>query len=73
MLDELKEEKNSINSKRLVCIKSDGTIFKFKVFKDSLDFASDFYNGKISLEKAKNSQYKISELLDYLKEYNPQN
>ena len=41
LLDELKEEKNSIDSKRLVCVKSDGTIFNFNVFKSSLDFASD--------------------------------
>ena len=71
LLDELKEEKNSIDSKRLVCVKSDGTIFNFNVFKSSLGFASDIYNGKISLKKAKKSQYKMFELLDYLKEYNP--
>ena len=41
------------------------------VFKSSLDFASDIYNGKISLEKAKNFQYKLFELLGDLKEYNP--
>ena len=70
MLDELKEEKNSTDSKRLVCVKSDGTIFDFNVFKSSLDFASDIYDGKISLEKAKNSQYKMFELLDDLKRYN---
>ena len=67
LLDELKEEKNSIDSKRLVCVKSDGTIFNFNVFKSSLDFASDIYNGKISLEKTKNSQYKMFELLNDLK------
>ena len=67
----LKKKKNSIDSKRLVCVKSGGTIFNFKVFKSSLDFASDIYNGKISFEKAENSQYKMFELLDYLKEYNP--
>ena len=71
MLDELKEEKNSINIKRLVCVKSDGTIFNFNVFKSSLHFASHIYNDKISLEEAKNSQYKMFELLNYLKEYNP--
>ena len=64
LLDELKEKKNSIDSERLVCVKSDGTIFNFNIFKNSLDFASDIYNGKISLEKAKNSQYKMFELLD---------
>ena len=56
LLDKLKEEKNSIDSKRLVCVKSDGTIFNFNVFKSSSDFASDIYNSKISLEKGKNSQ-----------------
>ena len=60
-LDELKEEKNSIDSKILVCVKSDGTIFNFNVLKISLDFASDIYNRKISIEKAKNSQYKMFE------------
>ena len=71
LLDELKEEKNSINSKRLVCVKSDGTIFNFNVFKISLDFASDIYDDKISLKEAKNSHYKMFELLNNLKEYNP--
>ena len=37
----------------------------------TLDFASEIYNGKISLEKAKNSQYKMFELLNDLKDYNP--
>ena len=39
LLDELKVEKNSIDSKRLVCIKFDGTIFDFNIFKSTLDFA----------------------------------
>ena len=71
LLYELKEEKNSTDSKRLVCIKSDRTIFNFNVFKSSLDFASNIYNCKISLEEAKNSQYKTFELLNNFKEYNP--
>ena len=37
----------------------------------TLDFASEIYNGKTSLEKAKNSQYKMLELLNDLKDYNP--
>ena len=56
LLDELKEGENSIDFKGLVCAKSDETIFDFNVFKSSLDFASDIYNDKISLEEAKNSQ-----------------
>ena len=39
LLNELKEEKNGIDSKKLVCVKSDGTIFIFNVFKNSLDIA----------------------------------
>ena len=70
LLDEVKEEKNSTDFKRLVCLKSDGTIFNFNVFKCSLDFVSHIYNGKISLEKAKKSQNKMLQLLDHLKKYN---
>ena len=33
LLDEFKGEKNSIDSKRLVCVKSNGTIFNFNVLK----------------------------------------
>ena len=71
LLDELKEGKNSIDSKRLVCVKTDGAIFNFNAFKSSLDFASDIFNGKILLEEAKNYQYKMFTLLDDLKKYNP--
>ena len=38
LFDELKEEKNSIDSKILVCVKSDGTIFKFNNFKKLIRF-----------------------------------
>ena len=72
LLDELKEGKNSIDSNRLV-VKSDGTIFNFNIFKSSLDFPSHVYNDKISLQKAKNSQYKMFVLLNNLKDYNPTN
>ena len=71
LLDLLKEEKNSIDFKRLVCVKYDRTISDFNVFKSSLDFASNIYNGKISLEEAKNPQYKMFKLLNDLKDYNP--
>ena len=33
LLDELKEEKNNTASKRLVCVKTDGTIFNFNILK----------------------------------------
>ena len=55
LLDAFKEEKNSIDFKRPVCVKSDGTILNFNVFKNSLDFASNIYNGKILLKEVKDS------------------
>ena len=51
LLDELKEEKNNTDSKRPVCVKSDGKNFNFNFFKSSLDFTSDIHNGKILLEE----------------------
>ena len=33
LLDEPKEEKQTIDSKQIVCVKSDGTIFNFNTFK----------------------------------------
>ena len=37
-------------------------------YKSSLDFTSNIYNGKISLEKAKISQYRMFQLLNDLKD-----
>ena len=73
MLDEFKGKKNSIDSKRLACVKSDGTIFNFNVFKSTLDFASDIYNGKITLEEAEKDQYKMFKQLKDLEKYDPKN
>ena len=39
LLDELKEEKNTIDSKKHVCVKSDGKIINFNTFKGSLELA----------------------------------
>ena len=53
MLDDLKEEKNTIDLEKLVCAKFDGTIFNFSTFKNSLDLPSNIYHkGKTSLEGA---------------------
>ena len=74
MLEELKEEKNSRDPKKLVCVKSSKTIFDFNISKYSLDFAADIYHGgKNLLREAKNALYKILEQLQDLKKYNPIN
>ena len=73
LLNEIKEEENDIDPEKLVCTKSDGKIFNFSTFKSSLKFASDIYNGKITLEEAKKDQYEMCKQLKDLEGYNPKN
>ena len=74
LLDELKKENNAIDSKKCTCAIFDGTVFDLSAFKKSLDFASNIYRkGKISLEDANKSQYKMFSLLNDLKMYDPKN
>ena len=42
LLDDLKEEKNTIDLEKLVRAKFDGTIFNFSTFKNSLDLPSKY-------------------------------
>ena len=51
LMYEIREEEHDIDLEKLVCIKSDETIFNFNIFKLLFEFASDIYNGKI--QKAK--------------------
>ena len=44
LLDELKEEKNTIGIEKLVCATFDGTIFNFITFKNLLELASNIYH-----------------------------
>ena len=55
-MNEIKEEENDIDPKKLFCIKSDGKIFNFNIFKFFFKFASSIYDGKITLEKVKKDQ-----------------
>ena len=72
LFEEIKKEKNTIDLEKLVCVKTDGTIFGFTIFKKSLDLASDIYqNGKASLEDPEDKQYKMSILLSRLNRYSP--
>ena len=72
LLDELKEEKNTIGIEKLVCATFDGTIFNFITFKNLLELASNIYHkSQISLEDAKKSSYRMFSLLNDSKEYNP--
>ena len=46
MFEKFKKEKNDIDSEKSVSVKTDGTIFNFNKFKNSLDLASDIYRIK---------------------------
>ena len=70
---ELKKKKNDIDPEKLVCIKTDRTIFNFNKFKISPDLASNIYRDKSLLEDAENKQREIKILLNKLKTYNPTN
>ena len=70
---ELEEEKNTINFRKLVCVKTDGTSFNFNTFKGSLELALNIYKDKVLLGEAKNNQYKIIKILNDLKEHRPIN
>ena len=41
LYEEIKKEKNDIDPEKFVCVKTDGTIFNFNKFKNSLDLASE--------------------------------
>ena len=57
--NKIREKENDIDPKKIVCTKSDGTIFNLNIFKLSFKFASSIYDGKITLEKAKKDQYQM--------------
>ena len=71
MYVKIEEEKNNIDPEKFVCIKTDGTIFNFNKFKNSLDLASNIYRDKNLLKDAENKQSYIKILLSKLRNYNP--
>ena len=73
LFEKTKKEKNDIDSDKFVCVKTDGTIFNFNKFKNSLDLASDIYRNKTLLKNAEDKQNEIKILLNKLKKYSPTN
>ena len=66
----IKKEKNDIDPEKLVCAKTDGTIFNFSKFKVSLDLTSNIYKNKGLVKDAENKQQEIK-ILKKLRNYNP--
>ena len=71
MYKKIKQEKNDINSEKLVCVKTNGVVLNFNKFKKSFDLASDIYRNKGLLKNAENKQNEWRILLNELKNYNP--
>ena len=71
LFEKIKKEKNDIDPEKFVCVKTDGTIFNFNKFKNSLDLASNIYRDKNLLKDMSNEQYDIKILLNKLRNYNP--
>ena len=71
LFEKIKKEKNDIDPEKFVCVKTDGTIFNFNKFKNSLDLASNIYRDKNLLKDAENKQSDIKILLNKLRNYNP--
>ena len=55
-MDEVEEVNNDIDIYKLAFIGSNQENFNFNTFRMSLNFLSDIYNGKISLNEAKFKQ-----------------
>ena len=53
LFEKIKKEKNDIDPEKFVCVKTDGTIFNFNKFKNSLDLASDISRNKSLLKKCR--------------------
>ena len=71
LFEKIKKEKNDIDPEKFVCVKTDGTIFNFNKFKNSIDLASNIYRNKNLLKDAENKQHDINILLNKLRNYNP--
>ena len=69
--EKIKKEKTDINLEEFVCVKTDGTLFKFNKFKISLDLAWNIYRNITLLKDAENEQKEIKILLNKLRKYNP--
>ena len=62
LYEEIKKEKNDIDPEKFVCVKTDGTIFNFNKFKNSIDLASNIYRDKNLLKDAENKQHETKQL-----------
>ena len=60
LFEKIKKEKNDIDPEKFVCVKTDGSIFNFNKFKNSIDLASNIYRDKnlLKMQKMNNTTQK---------------
>ena len=71
LFEKIKKEKNDIDPEKIVCVKTDGTIFNFNKFKNLIDLASNIYRDNNLLRDAENKQHNVKILLNKLRNCNP--
>ena len=67
LFEKIKKEKNDIDSEKLVCVKTDGTISNFNEFKSSLALASNIYRKKSLLKDAENKKKRNKNIIKQTK------
>ena len=72
-MKKLKKKQKDVDSEKFACVKTDGTIFNFDRFKNSLDLASDINRNNSLLKNTENKQKEIKIILNELKKYSPTN
>ena len=74
LMDEIEEVDENIDIYNLAFIGSNKGKFNFNTFRMPLNFLSDIYNGKISLEEAEFAQREIEKKIEWLQfNYEPKN
>ena len=71
LFEKIKKEKNDIDPQKCVFVKTDGSIFNFNKFKNSIDLSWNIYRDKNLLKDGQSKQYDIKILLNKLRNYNP--
>ena len=60
-----------LDKAELVCTKTDGSKYDFKLFAFSIEFIEKIYNHEITLNEAINDQTELKILINKLNNYNP--
>ena len=71
LFEKIKKEKHDIDPEKYVSVKTDGTIFNFNEFRNSVDLASNIYGDKNLIKDAENKKHDTKRFLNKRRNYNP--